>query len=700
MLIYAIILIWSMTFFGAVHTYAYTFMNISIVIAFCRYCIHWEKKSIILPNLEINYLLIIFSGILLLYIVPLPQYLIQVLSTESARMNQLSQSPMEIVHQTPIRWGTLAVSNNPVYHVWVQYMAYVLFFWGILVMLNKDHALKKLCLLLIGMGTIESLYGLSQTFIDTGYILWVPKALFKNKHDTCGTFINRNHFATLMTMLMLFSVAYSASQTSREKSTKRYQSFKRKLARFLTYEYQWNQKLIGIAAASIMGLGVYYSSSRGAVIAALPGALLLILALTIRKSTRKQGIIMILVVFILVCSTVSIGEDRLIHRFNAIQRAMVSRIRYVDSTIDLIKDYTVFGVGPGNFTHAFPRYQSAKDQQITVTHVHNDWLQFYSEMGILGFSCLVMVLFFFIKRMLQKFFIRESPSAISLGAAPIAVLTALSVHSLFDFPLHIPANMLILISICAAGLHALHIVHHQKRPSNILEYKEIPFTLRHSYIWIALYMCLLSMIFISTSHFIAESYCNTVPNSTLNRNQNPEIDAIQKAIAWDSDNPVHWYKLAWQYIAYRNTFSETDQFNQWRLIQHKILNALEQTVANNPCEAEYHIRLAWEYHRLQHHESGDLKRKRNEASDIAMKHAAIVCGDKSYSQHMEIANYWNMRSAVVTNHEKQETFWKLASAHYRKALRLSPRQRCKKAIVKQLELFRRNEEQFQDIFNE
>ena len=700
MLVYVMILTWSVLIFGAVHTYAYTFMNVGIIFAFCRYCIQWEKNAIrvSLPKLELTYLLSIFSFIILIYIVPLPQSVIQVLFPESARMNQLAQSPMQIVNHVSLKWGTLAVSNYPVRHAWVQYMVYVLFFWGLLKTLNDHKHLRQFSLLLIGIGTIESLYGLSQTFSNSGYILWVPKALFKNKYDTCGTFINRNHFAAMLTMLMLLSVAYSASQINRTKKTIRKPSFKQKLARFFTYEDQWNQKIIGIIAASIMGLGIYFSSSRGAVIAALPGVIILIAALAKRQSTRKQAISMIFVGLIILFSTVYIGQDRLIHRFNAIQNAMESRLRYVYSTMDLIKDYPIIGVGPANFTHAFARYQYPIDQQVTVTHAHNDWLQFVSEMGILGLICILVILYFFVKRIIHMFRKRRSSSAISLGMVSIAVLTSISAHSLFDFPLHIPCNMLIFIAICAIGFQSLHLVHHKKISKSMLAYIEIPLTKRYLAVWILIGAILISMTLLSSFHFIAELYCNTVPNSTLYRNQDPEADAIHKAIFWDPGNAVHWYKLAWRYIAYRNTFSETDHSNAWQSIQHKVLSALEQAVASNPCEAEYHIRLAWEYHRMQYHETGHQKQKRIDASGIAMKHASIVCGNKSYMQHMEIANYWNMRAAIDNTLENQETFWKKAAAHYRTALVLCPRQRCKGSINKQLKLYRRQDQYFHDIF--
>ena len=700
MYIYTATLIWSVLLFGAVHTYAYTFMNIAILIETCRYSIQKNNHALalVIPKTTINYLFIAFALFILFYILPLPQSWIQILSPESARINQLAQSPMQVVDQLPIQWGTIAVSDFPVRNAWVQYMIYVLFFWGLIHALNQPKYVKQLCILLIGIGVLESLYGIFQTFVDPGYILWVPKAYFRNKRDTCGTFINRNHFAALMIMLMLLSIAYSASQAD-QKSANNRKSLKRRLSHFFTHEYQWNQKIMGLTAATIMGLGLFFSASRGAVIAVLPGAIILMVALYSRRTTRKQGILIILVGIIIVGYTVFIGEDRLVLRFNAIERAMTDRFRYVEATIDLIHDYPILGVGLSNFEHAFPKYQSIIDRQVTVTHAHNDWLQLYAEMGILGILGALGILFLFIRIIIHRFRMRHSPMALCLGTVSIAVLISMSVHSLYDFPMHIPGNALIMIAICAVGFQAMHLIKHNKRDKSLLAFDIIPLSVKNIPIWLLFWGTMFTLFFVTTRHFIAETYCNTVPNTTLYRNQNPQIGAIQKAILWDSSNPVYWYKLAWQHIAYRNTLSESENAKEWIAVQEKILYALEQAVAKNPCYAEYHIRLGWEYHRLHFHEKAEQRQKRVAASNISIKRAASVCGVKDYHQHMEIANFWNMRSATHQKLSKQKQYWKIAVSHYRQVLIQCPKQRCKKTIIYQLQLFHRDESEYADIFD-
>ncbi|MBF0453094.1 MAG: O-antigen ligase family protein, partial [Candidatus Magnetomorum sp.] len=367
MIIFAVILMWSVLLFGAVHTYAYTVVNIGILIVACRHFIQWKNNSLTLvfPKTPINNMLLMGVFFIGLYIIPLPQFLIHLLSPESAMINQLSQSPMQCIENNiPLRFGTIALTDFSLRNAWVQYMVYVLFFLGLIQVLDTPKRLKQFSILLILMGAAQSLYGIMQTFGDVNYILWVPKAIFKNERDTSGTFINRNHFAALMTMLMLFAVAYSASLTGRKVTKKTKISAKKKLTRFLSRERQWNQQILIAVAAAVMGLGILFSASRGAMLAFFPGAIVLIMVLTARRTTRKQGLIMVVVCIIIAGFAIFAGEDRTIRRFSFFQENIKDRLRYTERSLELIKDYPLFGVGASNFECAFSKYQSPLDQQV------------------------------------------------------------------------------------------------------------------------------------------------------------------------------------------------------------------------------------------------------------------------------------------------------------------------------------------------
>ncbi|KPA15279.1 O-antigen ligase-related protein [Candidatus Magnetomorum sp. HK-1] len=700
MIFYTLILFSSLLFFGAVHTYAYTFMNISILILSCRYLIQWKNDclTLVIPKTSINILIIFFGIYMGLYIIPLPQSLIYTISKESAQMNQIAMPPMILIENNfKVGWGTLAITDYPVRNACMQYCVYVLFFWGLICVLNTPKRLKQFSVILVIIGATQSLYGIIQTFTDPSLILWVPKEIFKNQRDASGTLINRNHFAALMTILMIFSVSFSASLTDRESRQKRNASFKKKLSRFFSHEHQWNQKILFAAAAALMGLGIIFSASRGGLIAAFPGAFVLMIMFSIRKITRKQGIIMIAVCLIIAGFAIFIGENRLINRLDFIQRSMLDRMRYLEKSIELIKDYPIFGVGPSNFEHAFSKYQSSVDQHVTITHVHNDWVQLTAEMGFVGLLAVIIILVFYFKWIFSRWRMRNSPVALCIGIAPLAIFASAAVHSLFDFPFHIPGNMITLIAIFAVGYQALHLIDRKNKSKTLARYHKIPLNRKNIFTWILFAGVFALILITSTRHFIAESYCNTVPNSTLKRDQNPELYAIQNAIFWDSENPVYWYRLAWKNIQLRNTLSPQKDLVSWLDRQHKIIYALEQAVQRNPCEGEYHIRLAWIYHQLQKYEHST--QKPIAAGDIAMKNAAYVCNNKSAYQHLEMGHYWNMRASQLEKKDLKDDAWKKAVHHYKKALKLDRKSRCKPEIMRQMQMYKCDEVQFKNVFS-
>jgi hypothetical protein len=262
--------------------------------------------------------------------------------------------------------------------------------------------------------------------------------------------------------------------------------------------------------------------------------------------------------------------------------------------------------------------------------------------------------------------------------------------------MHIPANMLVFITTMAIGYQSIHLIYRKNKAQTLLHSVEIPLSLRYCVVWIVFIGICAFLMSVSIRHFIAETYCNTVHNSTLNRNQHPELNAIQNAIFWDSSNPKYWYKLAWKYIEFRNQLSEQKNEKKWIDWQKKIIHALEQAIKTNPCEAEYHIRLAWEYHRMRRHDP--FPEKRASAADLTMNHAEYVVRNNYYYQNLELAHYWNMRSSQYTDKHLKEKAWQKSVMYYQKVVKLDRNKSRRKQIIQQLKMYSRDEKAFKTIF--
>jgi O-antigen ligase len=103
------------------------------------------------------------------------------------------------------------------------------------------------------------------------------------------------------------------------------------------------------------------------------------------------------------------------------------------------RDRPVLGVGLGDFETAYPRYQSFPSD-LWIDHAHNDYVEAFAETGLVGALLILSSLAFFLRLAFRDWGhpIRSSASWIRWGAA--LGCCGLLVHSMWDFNLHIPAN--------------------------------------------------------------------------------------------------------------------------------------------------------------------------------------------------------------------------------------------------------------------
>jgi len=274
----------------------------------------------------------------------------------------------------------------------------------------------------------------------------------------------------------------------------------------------------------------------------------------------------------------------------------------------------------------------------------------------------------------------------------------MGIHSYSDFNLHIPANVLVLVAIMAIGYAALHLEGHRRRDVIRYRYYQLPLKYRGSVVLVLMVGSIGWAGWWSVRHFVAEAWCHTVPNSTLNRDPHPPMKQVMKAIGWDGGNAEYWHKLAeagdqgpdireqgskvkGQEEESRQQMTEdgrqsadgegqplTSQFRR---------RALERAVGLNPFEAQYHLRLGWAYAHLW--KEPDYHTRWLPAADISMDRASYFGGVKNPNLHQELGNYWTMRSrSVYPSDPLHQEAWARACRHYQQAQRLEDGRGLKK----------------------
>jgi O-antigen ligase len=168
--------------------------------------------------------------------------------------------------------------------------------------------------------------------------------------------------------------------------------------------------------------------------------------------SRHVGLVLALtLVFILTAAFGTwLGSDRLIGRLGEVQNEG-GRLQLVKDSMQMFEQRPLAGWGLGTFPVVYPKFRSFATD-FYVNEAHNDFVQLLVETGIIGFSVGIGLLILVFRNGLRQVqgTIFGSWRTVAVSAALIGVV-GLSIHSLFDFNLQIPANALLFYVLCAVA---------------------------------------------------------------------------------------------------------------------------------------------------------------------------------------------------------------------------------------------------------
>lgn len=128
--------------------------------------------------------------------------------------------------------------------------------------------------------------------------------------------------------------------------------------------------------------------------------------------------------------------------FVAVTPDLFARIRLAvwASSLRMLKDYPVFGIGLGRFALVYPAYAlpGPGSHYLFIPHAHQLFLQFAVECGLLGLAALVWLLVGIIRSGWRASTLLELRADRELAAGVLAALVGLLVHGFFDYTLWYP----------------------------------------------------------------------------------------------------------------------------------------------------------------------------------------------------------------------------------------------------------------------
>ena len=317
---------------------------------------------------------------------------------------------------------------------WVALIGLFLFLLGWKPMNGKYRTLDHLILVIMLVGIAESLYGMFESFSGHRHILHIQRSAipFFDSVFVTGTFINRNHFAGYLLMVIPLSVGYLFSLEMFEKD--RFRAWRHRLSNL-------DGKVILTAFGIIvMILGLFFSASRTGIISLLLSFSLITFLFRGSKKERSYSKTSVLIFGLALLWAGSIGLDVVVSGFFTVTEDLVSRRGIWENAVDILKDFPILGSGLGTFNHVFPMYRSFHIRGL-ITHAENDFLQLASEVGFLGTGLLIAIfLFLFFKAVRGIRSLLPTNLNRYLASGGIVGILALMFHSTVERNLQVPSN--------------------------------------------------------------------------------------------------------------------------------------------------------------------------------------------------------------------------------------------------------------------
>jgi len=321
--------------------------------------------------------------------------------------------------------------------------SYLLFAWLCAQALRsgrRAHVAARLCV--AGLSAIAA-YGM----VSAGN----PEMLLYEKlqYDgfATGPFVNRNSFATFLAMGATLSLALALNPVRETRRRGRTQANPLKLDRLLGGALAFAPVPLFLSAVLLTGsrMGLFATLVGMVTVAATSGRL--------KSASRATlaGLIALAALALLAAFALTFGQATFERLGSTGASADVRGSLYVN-VLRMIADAPLLGHGLDSFPRAYQAYHAAPvSADLRWDQAHNTYLELWSELGlILGSVPMIICLL-----ALGALWARargEDDRRARLASAGVGCLALGAVHSLVDFSLEMPANVYLLIFICALGL--------------------------------------------------------------------------------------------------------------------------------------------------------------------------------------------------------------------------------------------------------
>jgi len=287
---------------------------------------------------------------------------------------------------------------------------------------QTENHVRQFVWFLLSFGFVVSLFAIVQHFTFNGKLYWLVP--LPSGAAPFGPFVNCNHFAGFVELTVPLG-----------------------LARLLFRSYRREQMPL-LLLFTIVPIGaLLLSASRGGIIGLVLELALLAFLSRAHQVNAKQLLGSTAIALLAGTFLVWLGVSKAVQRFEQLTHGGLARelrVSLYEDTWRIFLEHPLAGTGLGTLVAVYPRYASFYNGR-TVDHAHNDYLELLSDTGILGGVCGLSFIGLLFWRGMAGLQFAGGHFARAMIAGSLAACSGLLLHSLVDFNLHIPSNILIFL---------------------------------------------------------------------------------------------------------------------------------------------------------------------------------------------------------------------------------------------------------------
>lgn len=351
------------------------------------------------------------------------------------------------------QYGSLSVDPGSTLVEFLKAASYVSLFFLVTVLVNTPDRLRTFVAVLVYVGVGEVLLGIFSAM--TGYS-FIP-ALLQDGHWTVlrGTFVNRNHFAAHLAMVIPLGLGLMLAGRRRSAPDDGIAS---RAYRFM--QFVLDKRGILLACIVILIAGLVLSQSRAG-----NGALLIALLTTIAYAAAcgrlriSPSTALLMAIGLATTAVLFVGGTNLAKRMDITEWSKDERILQWQESAKIVADYPMFGAGTGTYQNIFPLYRSVPLRPLLYDHAHNDYLELVSEQGLVGLVLLGVALAGVLYKVAARYRNRHDSLMRGVLFGSLTGIVAALIHATVEFNFHVPANAAYFYALLGIGMAAAGMKH-------------------------------------------------------------------------------------------------------------------------------------------------------------------------------------------------------------------------------------------------